>query len=92
MNNSRNLEELEKKWGQINKTLQDIEEEFNLPVFSNKNSRVQDEARRAIKETENAIKHNFNLAVALEGLEIVKVLVRIQVSETQAQSQLPNWI
>lgn len=87
LNNSRNLEELEKKWEQINKTIQDIEEEFNLPVFSNKNSRVQDEARRAVKETENAIKHNFNLAVALEGLEIVKVLQQ----HAQARiSQLTN--
>ncbi len=87
LNNPRSLEELEKKWEQINKTIQDIEEEFNLPVFSNKNSRVQDEARRAVKETENAIKHNFNLAVALEALEIVKVLQQ----HTQARtSQLTN--
>ncbi len=87
LNNSRNLEELEKKWEQINKTIQDIEEEFNLPVFGNKNSRVQDEARKAVKETESAIKHNFNLAVALEALEIVKVLQ--QYTQTRA-SQLTN--
>lgn len=87
LNNSRNLEELEKKWEQTNKTIQDIEEEFNLPVFSNKNSRVQDEARKVVKETENAIKHNFNLAVALEALEIVKVLQQ----HTQIRaSQLTN--
>jgi hypothetical protein len=87
LNNSRNLEELEKKWVQTNKTIQDIEEEFNLPVFSNKNSRVQDEARKAVKETEAAIKHNFNLAVALEALEIVKVLQQ----HTQIRaSQLTN--
>jgi len=71
---ARNLEELEKKWTQSNRTIQDIEEEFNLPLFNNKNSRVQDEARRAVKDTETAIKHNFNLTVAQEALEIVKVL------------------
>lgn len=74
LNSARNLEELEKKWAQINRTIQDIEEEFNLPVFSTKNSRVQDEARRAVKETETAIKHNFDLAIALEALETIKVL------------------
>ena len=74
LNSATNLEELEKKWAQINRTIQDIEEEFNLPVFSTKNSRVQDEARRAVKETETATKHNFDLAVALEALEIIKVL------------------
>ncbi len=87
LNNSKTMEELEKKWEQINRTVQDIEEEFNLPVFSSKNSRVQDEARKAVKETENAIKHNFNLAVALEGLEIIKILQQ----HTQARtSQLTN--
>jgi hypothetical protein len=86
-NGARNLEELEKKWAQINRTIQDIEEEFKLPVFSNKNSRVQDEARRAVKDTETAIKHNFNLAVAQAALEIVKALQ--QHIQTRA-SQLTN--
>ena len=86
-NGARNLEELEKKWAQINRTIQDIEEEFGLPVFSNKNSRIQEEARRAVKETETAIKHNFNLAVTQEALEIVKVLQQ----HTQIRaSQLTN--
>ncbi|MBW4640273.1 MAG: hypothetical protein KME05_19015 [Gloeocapsa sp. UFS-A4-WI-NPMV-4B04] len=35
---------------------------------------MQDEARRAVKETETATKHNFDLGVALEALEIIKVL------------------
>ena len=87
LNSARTLEELEKKWTEINQTIQDIEEEFNFPVFSTKNSRVQDEARRAVKETETAIKHNFELAVALEALEIVKVLQQ----HTQARTiQLTN--
>jgi len=67
------LEQLEKKWLQTNKIVQDIEEEFRL-IFNTKNSRVQDEARKAVKETETAIKQNFNLSVALEALEVVKVL------------------
>lgn len=67
------IEQLEKKWTQINKVIQDVEEEFK-PLFNNKNSRVQDEARRAVRETETAIKQNFNLAVAVEALEIVKIL------------------
>lgn len=86
-NGARNIEELEKKWTQINRTIQDIEEEFKLPVFSNKNSRVQDEARKAAKDTESAIKHNFNLALAQAALEIVKALQ--QHIQTRA-SQLTN--
>jgi hypothetical protein len=74
LNSPRNLEELEKRWTQIDRTIQDIEEEFKLLGFGNKNSRVQDEARKAVKETEAAIKHNFNLAIALEALEIIKAL------------------
>lgn len=87
LNSARKLEELEKKWGEIDRAIQDIEEEFNLPVFSNKNSRVQDEARKALKETATAIKHNFDFAAALEALEIVKVLQQ----HTQARaSQLTS--
>lgn len=86
-NGARNIEELEKKWAQINRTIQDIEEEFKLPVFSNKNSRVQDEVRKAAKDTETAIKHNFNLALAQAALEIVKALQ--QHIQTRA-SQLTN--
>ena len=87
LNSARNQDELEKKWSEIDRTIQDIEEEFNLPVFSNKNSRVQDEARKAVKETDAAIKHNFEFAAALEALEIVKVLQQ----HTQARaSQLTS--
>lgn len=86
-NGARNIEELEKKWAQINRTIQDIEEEFSLPLFSNKNSRVQDEARRAVKDTETAIKHNLNLAIAQAALETVKALQQ----HTQARaSQLTS--
>lgn len=74
LNSPRTLEELEKKWRDIDRIIQDIESEFKLPVFSNKNSRVQDEARKAVKETDTAIKHNFDFVAALEALEIVKEL------------------
>ncbi len=83
----RKLDELEKKWKEIDRTIQDIEKEFNLPVFSTKNSRVQDEARKAVKETDTAIKHNFDFATALEALDIVNVLQQ----HTQARaSQLTS--
>lgn len=74
LNSAKNLEELEQKWTQVNRSIQDIEEEFNLLGFNTKNSRVQDEARKTVKETENAIKHNFELAIALEALEVIKLL------------------
>lgn len=85
-NDANTLEQLEKKWTQINKVIQDVEEEFKL-FFSNKNSRVQEEARRAVKDTETAIKQNFNLSVAEEALEIVKVLQQhVQVRANQLTS------
>ena len=68
------LEDLEKKWGQIDKIIQDIEAEFNLPLINTKNPRVQEQARKALKDTAAAIKHNFDFAAALEALEIVKHL------------------
>ncbi|MES1022056.1 tubulin-like doman-containing protein [Gloeocapsa sp. BRSZ] len=72
-NGAHTLEQLEKKWSQTNKVIQDIEEEFKF-LFNNKNSRIQDEVRRAIQATETAIKQNFSLSIALEALEIVKAL------------------
>ncbi len=74
LNHAIKLEDLERKWGEIDRSIQDIEEEFNWPLLNNKNSRVQEQARKAIKETDTAIRHNFNLVAALEALEIVKHL------------------
>ncbi|WNN88480.1 tubulin-like doman-containing protein [Gloeocapsopsis dulcis] len=86
INSASALEHLEKKWTQINKIIQDIEEEFKL-VFNNKNSRVQDEARKAVKETETAIKQNLSLSIALEALEVVRVLQQhVQVRASQLTS------
>lgn len=92
LDSDKNLEELEKRWAQINRTIQDIEEEFNLRVFNTKNSCVQDEARRAVKDTETAIKHNFELAVLLKALEIVKVLqqhTQVKVSQLTNLCRMP---
>ncbi|MBW4576784.1 MAG: tubulin-like doman-containing protein [Aphanothece sp. CMT-3BRIN-NPC111] len=74
LNGARKLEELDKKWGEIDRNIQYIESEFTWPIINNKNSRVQYEAMKALRETEVAIKHNFDYAAASEALEIVNVL------------------
>lgn len=86
-NGAIEIEKLEKEWTQINRTVQDIEEEFNLPLLSNKNNRIQDEFRRAVKNAETAIKHNFDFAVTQEALEVVSFLQKHV--QTRA-SQLTN--
>lgn len=68
-------EDMEQKWKDVVQSVADLEKEFHLFGIG-KNSRIQEEFHKALRETAEAIKHNFDLAVTLEGLEIIKVLMQ----------------
>ncbi|MBD2778738.1 tubulin-like doman-containing protein [Iningainema tapete] len=70
----RNLEDLEKKWRDSEQLIQDIEQKAGLPFFDNKNSPVQTEAKKVVREVYDLIKHNFQFAVLQEALKIVDAL------------------
>ncbi len=84
---NRSLEDLDKKCQYAQQTIQDIEEQFNLPFLNRKHSQVQEAMRRLVREGKKLIEHNFDFAVAREGLEIVKALQQqVQERVTQAAS------
>jgi len=68
---SRKLEDLEKKWRDAEEIIEDIEQKIELPIFGSKNRQVQAEAKRVVREVCDLIKHNFDLVVTQEVLQIV---------------------
>lgn len=70
----RRLEDLDKKWRDVEQIIQDIEHKASIPFLDNKNSQVQTEAKRVVREVSDLIKHNFQLAVLQEALQIVNTL------------------
>ncbi|OCQ91417.1 hypothetical protein BCD67_23685 [Oscillatoriales cyanobacterium USR001] len=71
---NRKLEDLEKKWRNAEEIIDDLEQKFQLPILGNKNQQVQTEAKRVVREVCELIKHNFDLAVTQEALQIVTIL------------------
>ena len=65
------LEDVEKKWRDTEEIIEDIEQRFELPIVGSKNRQVQAEAKRVVREVCDLIKHNFDLAVTQEALQIV---------------------
>ncbi|MFB2969986.1 tubulin-like doman-containing protein [Aerosakkonema sp. BLCC-F183] len=70
----RKLEDLEKKWRDAEQIIEDIEQKFDLPLVGGKNREVQAEAKRVVREVCDLIKHNFDLAVTQEALQIINNL------------------
>ena len=70
----RRLEDLDKKWRDTEQIIQDIEKKASLPFGNNKNSQVQSEAKKVVREVYDLIKHNFQSVVLQEALKIVDTL------------------
>lgn len=68
---NRKLEDVEKKWRDAEEIIEDIEQKFELPIVGSKNRQVQAETKRVVREVCDLIKHNFDLAVTQEALQIV---------------------
>lgn len=68
---TRKLEDLEKKWRDAEEIIEEIEQKFDFPILGSKNRQVQAEAKRVVREVCDLIKHNFDLAVTQEVLQIV---------------------
>ncbi|MDF0553460.1 tubulin-like doman-containing protein [Kamptonema sp. UHCC 0994] len=81
---NRKLEDVEKKWRDAEEIIEDIEQRFELPIVGSKNRQVQAEAKRVVREVCDLIKHNFDLAVTQEALQIVGSLQK-HVSERETQ-------
>ena len=68
---TRKLEDLEKKWRDAEEIIEEIEQKFDFPILGSKNRQVQAEAKRVVREVCDLIKHNFDLVVTQEVLQIV---------------------
>lgn len=68
---TRKLEDLEKKWRDAEEIIEEIEQKFDFPILGSKNRQVQAEAKRVVREVCDLIKHNFDLFVTQEVLQIV---------------------
>jgi hypothetical protein len=78
------LEDIEIKWGDTEKIIDDIEQKTNIPLLNNKNSQFQAETKNCLRQISDLIKHNFDLTVHQETLRIVNELQKyLQVRETQ---------
>lgn len=71
------LEDVERKWKDSEQRIEDIESQGRLFIF-NKNkqnmSKFQDESKTGIGQVYTLIKHNFEVCLHKEGLEIVRDL------------------
>lgn len=89
----RKMEDLEKKWRDAEQTIEDIEEKFDLPLVGGKNREVQNEAKRVVREVCDLVKHNFDLAVTQEALQIVSTLqkhVQDKITQVAAFSRVAD--
>ncbi len=89
LNAARKLEELEKKWKDLDQNVEDLEKKFQL---CGKNSQIQEELRKAVRETDSAIKHNFDFAVVLEALDILKALQEHVQKQISQLTSLHFWL
>ena len=75
MRQVHSLEAVERKWKEAEQTITDIETKRGLPLFNKqKNSQVQEEAKRIVGQVSNLIKDNFEFSLVREALAIVKAL------------------
>jgi len=80
----RRLEDLDKKWRDAEQIIQDIEQKASIPFVGNKNSPVQTEAKKVLREVYDLIRHNFQLAILQEAIQIVDALQKhVQGRSTQ---------
>ncbi|MGF1933921.1 MAG: tubulin-like doman-containing protein [Nostoc sp. ChiQUE02] len=78
------LEDLERKWRDIEQTIEDIEQKPGIPLLNNKNTQFQDEAKKSVQEICKIIQHNFDVTVVQESLKIVNNLQKhVQERTTQ---------
>ncbi|MBW4612764.1 MAG: hypothetical protein KME21_05690 [Desmonostoc vinosum HA7617-LM4] len=81
---TKTLENLEKKWRDAEQLIEEIEQKAGIPFINSKNSQVQGEAKKVLREAYDLVQHNFNLAVLQEGLKIVNELQKhLQMRTTQ---------
>ena len=75
MKQVHSLEAVERKWKEAEQTITDIATKRGLPLFNKqKNSQVQEEAKRIVGQVSNLIKDNFEFSLVHEALAIVKTL------------------
>ena len=75
MGQIHSLEAVERKWKEAEQTITDIESKRGLPLFNKqKNSQIQEQAKRIIGQVSNLIKQNFEFSLFREALAIVKAL------------------
>jgi uncharacterized protein (DUF2267 family) len=86
----RRPESLERKWRDIEQVIEDIEKKI---ISLGKNNQIQSELKRTVREVADLSKHNFELAVLQEALQITNDLQKyVQDLSTQlsAFSALAN--
>lgn len=70
----KKIEDMENKWRDIQREIDDIEEKIELPLFNGKNRNIQKKAESAVRKIFKLIEDNFKLTANQEALKIVSDL------------------
>ncbi|VXD23352.1 conserved hypothetical protein [Planktothrix serta PCC 8927] len=91
----KKIEDMENKWRDIQREIDDIEEKIELPLFNSKNRNIQKKAESAVRKIFKLIEDNFKLTANQEALKIVGDLqkyIRDYSVQTSGFSRvIENW-
>lgn len=91
----KKIEDVENKWRDIQREIDDIEEKIELPLFNGKNRNIQKKAESAVRKIFKLIEDNFKLTATQEALNIVgdlqKCIRDFSVQTAGFSRVIENW-
>ncbi|CAD5969929.1 hypothetical protein PCC7805_03743 [Planktothrix agardhii] len=91
----KKIEDMENKWRDIQREIDDIEEKIELPLFNGKNRNIQKKAESAVRKIFKLIEDNFKLTATQEALNIVgdlqKCIRDFSVQTAGFSRVIENW-
>ncbi|MCF3571044.1 tubulin-like doman-containing protein [Planktothrix agardhii 1806] len=91
----KKIEDIENKWRDIQREIDDIEEKIELPLFNGKNRNIQKKAESAVRKIFKLIEDNFKLTATQEALNIVgdlqKCIRDFSVQTAGFSRVIENW-
>ncbi|MBG0746170.1 tubulin-like doman-containing protein [Planktothrix agardhii] len=91
----KKIEDIENKWRDIQREIDDIEDKIELPLFNGKNRNIQKKAESAVRKIFKLIEDNFKLTATQEALNIVgdlqKCIRDFSVQTAGFSRVIENW-
>jgi hypothetical protein len=91
----KKIEDMENKWRDIQREIDDIEDKIELPLFNGKNRNIQKKAESAVRKIFKLIEDNFKLTATQEALNIVgdlqKCIRDFSVQTAGFSRVIENW-